>query len=135
MNSDSANKTPHLEKKIDLRRKGIFFFFAAFVFVLQGIFFLNDTTTWILLFAIEFFYFFAFPEKKTQEKNQDSWIRKTFRFFIQIALLFIYGLVVVLGWVWLWKATGTPVAFLAAFTAALTGLVFVIWSFAPVFKD
>jgi hypothetical protein len=135
MNSDISNDTFQSGEKINLRYKGVFFFLAAFVFVFQGLFFLNDTTTWILFIAIEFIYVFAFPEKKSKKTMQDSWTKKAFRFFAQIALFLIYGLVVVLVWVWLWKTTGMDISYLAAFTAALTGLVFVIWSFVPVFRQ
>ena len=123
------------DKKIDLRRKGVFFILVASVFILQGIFFLNDTTTGILLVVIEFIYVFAFPDKKLKKDAQDSWTRKIARFLIKLLQPLIYVLIVVLVWVWLWKTTGMPVVFLAAITAALTGVVFVIWSFVPVYKD
>jgi hypothetical protein len=135
MNSNIVNKIPPKSKNNNLRCKGIFFLLAAIVFVLQGLFFLNNMTTWILLTVIEFIYVFAFPEKISHQPTQISWINKISRLLVQFALLLLIGFIVVFVWVLLWKTTGMPVSFLAAITCALTGLILVIWSFMSVFGN
>lgn len=108
MNSDISNDTFQSGEKINLRRKGVFFFLAAFVFVFQGLFFLNDTITWILFIAIEFIYVFAFPEKKSKETMQDSWTKKAFRFFAQINTSANFGIALFDRHIWWFSKTLHP---------------------------
>ena len=51
-----------------------------------------------------------------------------------IAFLLIVFFLVVLVWVWLWRMTGVPPAFLLAATSARVGLILVAWSYAPVHR-
>ena len=132
VNADTADRDENLQlsKRIDLRRKGIFLVLGGLVFLFQGLFYLNDTITWLLLLALELIYVFVFPEKES--KKQQASLIKFFRFLVQLVLLLIVVFIISLVWVWLWRITGIPFSFLAAITVAFVGFVLIGWSYAAI---
>ena len=60
--------------------------------------------------------------------------RRAIRVLARLAGMLILFFLVVLVWVWLWRTTGVPPAFLLAATFALVGLILVAWSYAPVYR-
>lgn len=128
--SDETASQPR--RKLTLRHKGIFFALGGLVFFLQGLLYLNDTVTGFLLLALEVIYVFVFEADHSGEQRGIPFKRKAIRFLARLAALLIVFFLVLLVWIWLWKMTGVPPAFLLAATFALLGLILVAWSYVPV---
>jgi hypothetical protein len=129
--SETASR---FSRKTNLRHKGIFFALGGLVFFLQGLLYLNDTVTGLLLLALEVIYVFVFEADHLGERQGIPFKRKAIRFLVRFAALLIVFFLVVLGWVWLWRTTGVPPSFLLAATFALVGLILVVLSYAPVHR-
>ena len=121
-----------LSRRVSLRRKGIFSALGGLVFFLQGLLYLNDTVTGLFLLALEVIYLFVFEADHSGEQRGIPLKRRAIRFLVRFAALLIGFFLVLLVWVWLWRMTGVPPAFLLAATFALLGLILVAWSYAPV---
>ena len=121
-----------LSRRVSLRRKGIFSALGGLVFFLQGLLYLNDTATGLLLLALEVIYVFVFEVDHSGEKQEIPFKGRAIRFLAQLAALLIVFFLVILAWVWLRSMTGVPPAFLLAVTFALLGLILVALSYAPV---
>ncbi len=130
----SGEPASQLRRKINPRHKGIFFALGGLVFFLQGLLYLNDTVTGLLLLALEVSYVFFFETHHSGEQQGISLKRKAVRALARLAGMLIVFFLVVLVWVWLWRMTGVPPAFLLAATFALVGLILIAWSYAPVHR-
>ena len=129
--SETASR---LSRKINLRYKGIFSALGGLVFFVQGLLYLNDTVTGLLLLALEVIYVFVFEADHLCERQGISFRRRAIRGLARLAGMLIVFFLVVLVWVWLWRTTGVPPAFLLAASFALVGLILVAWSYAPVHR-
>jgi hypothetical protein len=113
-----------------MRRKGIFFTLGGVVFLLQGLLYLNETVTGLILFALEVIYVFVFEADHSGEQQEIPLKTKAVRFLVRFAALLIVFCLVLLVWVWLWRTTGVRPAFLSAATFGLVGFILVAWSYA-----
>ena len=114
-----------------MRRQGIFFALGGLVFFLQGLLYLKDTVTALLLLALEVIYVLVSEADHSGEQQEISFRRKAIRVLARLAGILILFFLMVLVWVWLWRMTGVRPAFLLAATFALVGLALVAWSYAP----
>ena len=102
----SGETASRLSRKTNLRHKGIFFALGGLVFLLQGLLYLSDTVTGLLLLALEAIYVFVFEAHHSEEQQGITFERKAPRFLARFAALLIVFFLVVLAWAWLWRTTG-----------------------------
>jgi len=117
------------QKKIDLRWKGIFFILGGIVFLMQGLFFLNDKITEYLLLILVAIYYLAFARKWRVKQAEDNFQKIILRLIISFAGVLIGVFLIFLILVWIEQFTYISPPFLVAGANAIIGFVMFGWSF------
>jgi hypothetical protein len=131
MNPETSITDNHRQRdKIDMRQRGIFFMLGGLVFLLQGVFDLKDTVTRFLIAALVVVYIAL--SQQQPEKNHIPWIKRVLQLAGWFVVFIMVAFAIFLGWGWIWKNTGIPVPYLAAFTSGILGLGLIVLSYKKV---
>ena len=117
------------QKKIELRWKGIFFILGGVVFLMQGLFFLNDKITQYLLLILVAIYYFAFERKWVVKQAEDNFRKIIFRLSISFTGVLIGVFLIFLILVWIEQFTNISHPYLIAGANAIIGFAMIGWSY------